>query len=131
MMGELTMVTLLLTDVDLHVSSGELDLINDMRRAVYGEDVSMLSSSDYEQLCRDLLRLYPHGRLTVDVTPTSIRYLEAYDQAHGTKLAAKARALFLQFAEAMAGAAENEDAVESMVLANFKDILYPPSGDVS
>src|ERR1700730_14654376 len=56
-MGELTMVTLLLTDVDLNVSTGELDLINEMRRAVYGEQVSVLSSSDYEQLSRDLLRL--------------------------------------------------------------------------
>jgi len=126
-MGELTMATLLLTDVDVTVSAGELDLINDMRRAVYGEQVALLSSSDYDQLCRDLLRLYPSGRLSVDVMPKSIRYLLAYDQAHGTQLADKARTLFMQFAEAMVSADQNKDAIESMVAANFRDILYSSS----
>jgi hypothetical protein len=128
-MRELTMMTLLLTDVDLNVSSGELDLINDMRRAVYGDQVPLLSFSNYEQLCRDLLHLYPHGRLSVDVMPITISNLLAYDQAQGTKLAEKARSLFMRFAEAMVSADENKDAVESMVVANFRDILYPLSGN--
>ena len=126
-MGELTMITLLLTNVDLNVSAGELDLINDMRRAIYGEGVPLLTSSDYEELSREFLHLYPKRRLTIDHLPSSIRYLLAYDQLHGTAYTEKARALFLRFAEAMVSADQNKDSVESMILMNFKDILYPPS----
>lgn len=123
-MGELTMIALLLTNVDLNVATGELALINDIRRAIYGEGVTLLNSSDYEELCREFLRLYPKRRLTIDHLPSSIRRLLAYDQAHGTEYAQKARALFLRFAEAMVNADKSMHPHESITLLNFKEILY-------
>jgi len=128
-MSDLTMIALLLTNVDLKVSSDELAVINDIRRSVYGEEVPLLNSSDYEELCREFLHLYPKKRLTIDHLPSSIQHLLAYDQLHGTAYVEKARALFLRFAEAMVSADQNEGSVESIILANFKDILYSPSAE--
>jgi hypothetical protein len=127
LMSDLTMIALLLTNVDLKVSADELDLINDLRRAIYGAGVPLLNSFDYDELCREFLRLYPKKRLTIDQLPNSIKYLLAYDQVHGTEYAEKARALFFQFAEAIVSADQNKDSVESIMLLNFKDILYPTS----
>jgi hypothetical protein len=126
-MGELTVTALILTNVDLKVSADELDFINDVRRTIYDAEVSPLNSTDYEDLCRQFLHLYPKERLTIDGLPNSIRYLDAYDQQHKTAYAEKARALFLLFAEALVSADRNKDSIESIMVLNFKDILYPPS----
>lgn len=122
-MGELTMIVLVLTGTDSDVAPREVELLNDMRHVVYGSDVPELNSSDYLELCREFLRVHPETRMTVDHLPTSVRLLMVYDQAHNTKYADKARALFIQFAEALAKADNNEHPVEAIILANFKDIL--------
>jgi len=122
-MGELTMTVLLLTDTDTGVAARELELLNEMRHVVYGYGIPELSSSDYLELCREFLRIHPERRMTIDHLPWSIRLLLAYDQEHGTKYADKARTIFIQFAEALVEADNNEHPVEAIILANFKDIL--------
>jgi hypothetical protein len=47
MMGKLTMIVLLLTGTDSDVAPREIELLNDMRRVVYGHGIPELSSSDY------------------------------------------------------------------------------------
>ena len=122
-MGELTMIVLVLTGTDSDVAPREVELLNDMRHVVYGLDIPELNSSDYLELCREFLRVHPETRMTVDHLPTSVRLLLAYDQAHGTEYAGKARALFVRFAEALVKADNKEHPVEEIILANFKDIL--------
>jgi hypothetical protein len=122
-MGELTMIVLLLTGTDSAVAARELELLNDMRHVVYGFGVPELNSNDYLELCREFLRVHPETRMTVDHLPTSVRLLMAYDQAHGTEYANKARTLFVQFGEALVKADNNEHPIEAIILANFKDIL--------
>jgi hypothetical protein len=108
-MSDLTMMMVLLTNVDLNVSADELKLINDMRHVVFGYGIPELTSDDYMGLLRELLRLYPNKRLTLDHVPSSIRLLKTYDQGHGTEYAAKAKSLFIQFAEAIVKADKQED----------------------
>ena len=122
-MGELTMIVLVLTGTDSDVAAREVELLNDMRHVVYGSDIPELDSSDYLELCREFLRIHRETRMTVDHLPTSVRLLLAYDQTHGIEYANKARMLFTQFAEALVKADNNEHPVEAIILANFKDIL--------
>ena len=122
-MGELTMIVLVLTGTDSDVAAREVELLNDMRHVVYGSDIPEMNSSDYLELCREFLRIHPETRMTVDHLPTSVRLLLAYDQTHGTEYANKARTLFTQFAEALVKADNNEHPIEAIILANFKEIL--------
>ena len=122
-LGDLTMVAVLLTNIDSDVSAPELELINDMRKAVFGEGIPALTSDDYMGLFQEFLTLYPNKRLTLDHVPASIRLLKAYDQGHATRFAEKAKSLFLQFAQAMIQADNQEDFGESITLANFKEVL--------
>ncbi len=128
LMGELTMIGLLFTNMDLNVSSDELNLMNSIRRAVYGDEVRLLDSSDFRELCRKFLRMYPERRLTLDHMPSSVRYLLVYDREHGTEYAEKARTVFFRFANAIVKSDEKEHPVELITLSNFKDVLYssPP-----
>ena len=125
-MGELTMIVLVLTGTDSDVAAREVELLNDMRHVVYGHGIPEMNSSDYLELCREFLRIHPETRMTVDHLPTSVRLLLAYDKSHGTKYADKARTLFIQFAEGLVKADNNEHPVEVIILANFKDILNAP-----
>jgi hypothetical protein len=122
-MGELTMTVLLLTDTDSGVAARELEFLNDMRHAVYGYGIPELSSSDFIELCREFLRIHPERRLTIDHLPSSVRLLLGYDKEHGTEHATKARTIFIQFAEAIVKADNDEHPVEAIILANFKDVL--------
>jgi len=122
-MGELTMVVVMLTNIDSNISPAELELINEMRHVVFGSGIPELTSDDYTGLFREFLQLYPDKRLTLDHVPTSIRFLQTYDQGHATEYAGKAKNLFIQFAEAIVKADQEEDFGESITLANFKDIL--------
>ena len=122
-MGELTMVVVMLTNIDSDISATELELINDMRHVVFGKEIPELTSDNYLGLFREFLQLYPDKRLTLDHVPSSIRLLQTYDQGHSTDYAVKAKSLFLQFAEAIVKADKEEDFGESISLANFKDIL--------
>ena len=122
-MGELTMVVVMLTNIDSDISATELELINDMRHVVFGQEIPELTSDNYLGLFREFLQLYPDKRLTLDHVPSSIRLLQTYDQGHSTDYAVKAKSLFLQFAEAIVRADTEEDFGESISLANFKDIL--------
>lgn len=122
-MGDLTMMVVLLTNVDSEISAQELKLINDMRHVVYGYGIPELTSEDYLGLFRELLQLYPDKRLTLDHVPASIRLLKTYDQKHGTDYAGKVKGLFIQFAEAIVRADKQEDFGEDILLTNFKDIL--------
>jgi hypothetical protein len=122
-MGELTMTVLLLTGTDTGVAARELELLNDMRHIVYGYGNPELGSSDYLELCREFLRIYPERRITIDHLPSSIRFLLAYDRTHGTNYASKARELFIEFGEAIVKADNYEHPVEAIILANFKDTL--------
>lgn len=121
--GDLTMVVVMLTNIDSDISATELELINDMRHAVFGHDIPELTSNNYMELFREFLQLYPNKRLTLDHVPSCIRLLQTYDQSHGTEYADKAKSLFIQFAEAIVKADREEDFSESITLANFKDIL--------
>jgi hypothetical protein len=122
-LGELTMVVLLLTDQDGTISTSELELLNEMRHVVLGHGIPELSSDDYWELQRQLLRIHPDRLLTLDHLPLSVRLLDVYDQSHGTEYGAKARQLFIQFADALIKIDENETHFERMVLENFKEIL--------
>ena len=122
-MSDLTMVMVMLTNIDSDIAARELELINDMRHVVFGYGIPELTSNNYMELFREFLQLYPNKRLTLDHIPPSIRLLQTYDQGHGTEYAGKAKSLFIQFAEAMVKADTEEDFAESITLANFKDIL--------
>ena len=123
-MGDLTMLVVMLTNIDSDIAAKELELINDMRHVVFGYGIPELTSNNYVDLFREFLQLYPNKRLTLDHLPPSIRVLQAYDQGHGTGYAGKAKTLFIQFAEAIVKVDREEDFGESITLANFKDILY-------
>lgn len=122
-MGELTMVVLLLTDQDGTISPSELELLNDMRHVVYGYGIPKLDSNDYWDLQRQFLRIHPDRYLTLDHLPLSVRLLDVYDESHGTEYAARARLLFTQFADALIKTDQNETRFERLVLENFKEIL--------
>src|SRR5690349_7758191 len=123
-MGDLTMVTVMLTNIDSDIAARELELINDMRHVVFGYGIPELTANNYMELFREFLQLYPDKRLTLDHLPSSIRLLQTYDQGHGTESAGKAKSLFIQFAEAIVKADLEEDFGESITLANFKDTLH-------
>jgi hypothetical protein len=123
LMSELTMTVLLLTGADEEVAESERELLNDMRHVVFGHGIAELNSSDYMDLCREFLRIYPTSLMTVDRIPLSVRLLMQYDKKHGTEYASKARTIFIQFADAIVKADKNEDLVEAIILANFKDTL--------
>jgi hypothetical protein len=123
LMGDLTMVVVMLTNIDSDIAATELKLINDMRHVVFGSGIPVLTSDNYMELFREFLQLYPNKRLTLDHIPSSIRFLQTYDQSHGTDFAGKAKSLFIEFAEAIVTADKEEDFGESITLANFKDIL--------
>ena len=122
-MGELTMTVLWLTDTDADVSSGELELINDMRHVVYGYGIPDLTSNSYIELLTEFLKLYPKRRIGVDNLPITILALRNYDRKHETNFADKARKIFIQFADAIVMADKNENPSESMGLAYFREIL--------
>ena len=122
-MGDLTMVAVMLTNIDSDIAARELELINDMRHVVFGYGIPELTANNYMELFREFLQLYPDKRLTLDHLPSSIRLLQTYDQGHDTEYAGKAKSLFIQFAEAIVKADQEEDFGESITLANFKDTL--------
>jgi hypothetical protein len=122
-MGDLTMMVVMLTNIDSDISPTELELINDMRHVVFGYGIPELTSDDYMGLFQEFLNIYPDKRLTLDHIPASIRLLQAYDQGHDTQYAGKGKSLFIQFAEAIIKADKKENFAESITLANFKDIL--------
>jgi hypothetical protein len=122
-MGDLTMMVVMLTNIDSNIAATELKLINDMRHVVFGYSISEFTSDNYMELFREFLQLYPDKRLTLDHVPASIRHLQTYDQAHGTDYAGKAKSLFIQFAEAIVKVDTEEGFDESITLANFKDTL--------
>ena len=126
LMGELTMVAMLFASVDVDVTGDELNLLNNVRRAVQGDAALLLDSGSYQELCRRFLSMYPGRILTIDHVPETIKHLVAYDRANGTQYAEHARALFLRFASAIVTADKTEYPTESISLANFKDILYSP-----
>jgi hypothetical protein len=122
-MSDLTMMVVMLTNIDGHVAPAEIKLINDIRHVVYGYGIRELTSEDYMELFREFLRLYPNKRLTLDHVPSSIRLLQSYDQEHGTDFTGKAVGLFIQFGEAIVKADQKEDHGEIMLWENFKDTL--------
>ena len=122
-MGELTMVVLLLTENDGKISPGELELLNDMRHVVYGYGIPEIGSDKIWGPQREFLRIYPDRFLTLDHLPLSVRLLDVYDRSHGTQHAAKARLIFTQFVDAIIRADMKEDVFENMALENFKEIL--------
>ena len=122
-MSELTMMVVMLTNIDSKVTATELGFINDMRHVVFGYGIPELTSDDYMGLFREFLQLYPNKRLTLDHAPMSIRLLQKYDQGHGTGYTDKAKSLFIEFAEAIVKADKEEDFGESITLENFKDTL--------
>jgi len=122
-MSDLTMMVILLTNVDLEISAEELKLANDMRHVVYGYGIPELTSNDYMGLFKDFLRLYPNKRLTLDHVPVSIRLLRTYDEKNNTRYADKGVNLFIQFGEAIVKADKKQDFAESILLENFKDTL--------
>jgi hypothetical protein len=122
-MSDLTMMVVMLTNVDGHVAASEIELINDIRHVVYGHGIRELNADDYLELFREFLKLYPNKRLTLDHVPSSIRLLQTYDEDHGTNFAKKATSIFIQFGEAIVNANEEEDHGEFMLLENFKEAL--------
>jgi hypothetical protein len=123
MMSDLTMMVVMLTNIDGQVVPAELELINDIRHVVYGHGIRELTADDYIELFREFLKLYPNKRLTLDHVPSSIRLLQSYDEENSTSFAEKAISLFIQFGEAIVNANKQEDHGEAMLLENFKETL--------
>jgi hypothetical protein len=122
-MSDLTMMVVILTNTDSNISNDELDLINNIRHAVYGYGIPVLKSNDYVNLFREFLHIYPEKRLTLDHIPISIRLLKNYDQQHKTNYTDKVKNLFIQFAQAIVRADKQEDIKENIILNNFLDSL--------
>jgi hypothetical protein len=122
-MGELTMIVLMLTNADSNITPTELKLINDMRHVVYGYGIPELNSNDYLELCKKFLRAHPDNRMTIDHLPISIERLVAYDKIHGTEHANRAKNIFLQFAEALIKSDKDEHHIEQILFLNFKETL--------
>jgi len=127
LMGELTMVVLVLTNADLAVTDEETDILNNFHRAVYGSESFALTSDNYRELCLQFLRIYPDRFLTLDHPPYSVQHLQVYDAENGTEHAEKARAMFLRLANAIVTADGAETSEEMVTLQNFKQILYSNS----
>ncbi len=123
-MGELTMVALIFTNADLNISSDETDLLNNFRRAIYGDKFVALTSHDYLELCQKFLHIHPNRHLSIDYVPYTVQYLQIYDHEHGTEYAEKAKAMFFRLANAIVKADGVEKSEENMTLLNFKEILY-------
>ena len=126
-MGELTMVVLLLADGDGKVTPSEVELLNDLRHVVYGYGIPEFDADKAWDLQSQFLRLHPDRFLTLDHLPLSVRLLDLYDRSHGTQYAAKARLIFTQFVDAIIHADKEENVFEKMVLENFKEILNQES----
>ncbi len=124
LMGELTMVALIFTNVDLNISEEETDVLNNFRQSIYGNESFALTSHDYRELCRKFLRIHPDRRISIDYTPYSVQYLQIYDREHGTEYAERARTMFFRLANAIVKADGVEKSEELMTLLNFKEILY-------
>lgn len=122
-MSDLTMMVVMLTNIDGHVAPAELGLINDIRHVAYGHGIRELTAKDYTELFREFLKLYPTKRLTLDHVPSSIRLLQSYDEEHKTNFAKKAVSLFVQFCDAIVNANKKEDHGEMMLFENFKETL--------
>ena len=122
-MSDLTMMVVMLTNIDGQVAPAELELVNDIRHVVYGHGIRELTSHDYMELFREFLKLYPTKRLTLDHVPSSIKLLRLYDEEHKTNFAKKAVDLFIQFGEAIVYANKKEDHGEIMMMENFKATL--------
>ena len=122
-MSDLTMMVVMLINIDGYVAPAEVEMINDIRHVVYRYGIPKLDSSDYWEMQRQFLRIHPDRHLTLDHLPLSVRLLDVYDRSHGTEYAAKARLLFTQFADALIRIDQNETRFEKIVLENFKDIL--------
>ncbi len=123
-MGELAMVALIFTNADLNISSDETDLLNNFRRAIYGDKSLALTSHDYLELCRKFLHVHPNRRLSIDHMPHSVQCLQIYDREHGTEYSEKTKAMFFRLANAIVKADGAEKTEEMMTLLNFKEILY-------
>lgn len=121
--GELTMVVLVFSNVDLNITDEETSLLNNFRRAVCGDDAFGLTSDDYLDMCRRFLHAHPDRRLSIDQKPYTVQFLQSYDRQHKTEYAQEAIAIFLQLAQAVIAADGIERPQEMMTLLNFKEIL--------
>src|SRR5215211_5300377 len=91
LMGDLTMALVMLTNIDSEISATELELINEVRHMVFGDAIPALTSTNYIELFREFLELYPDKHLTLDHIPASIQLLRTYDQSYGTQYTEKAK----------------------------------------
>lgn len=122
--GELMMVALIFTNADFNISHAETDMLNRLHRAIGGDVAWPLTSTDYQEMCRQFLHIHPDGHLSIDRTPLTVQRLQIYDSDHGTAYAEKARTTFFQLADQIVKADGTEKAQEMMALQNFKEILY-------
>lgn len=86
-------------------------------------DLEDLPVTYYQDLYRKSIGNYPQLFKTPR-QPTSLYYLERYDDDNGTHHAEKAKALFFRFANAIVKADGTVSEKERRSLAEFKDILY-------
>ena len=121
--GELTMIALLFTTSDNDIAMSETNLINELHRAVYGSDDSLITTNDYRTSYEEFLHTYPEVRTTLEHAPTSIKYLEDYDKRHGTEYAEKAKDMFWQLVLAVTNADGEFISIEGITAANFKQML--------
>ncbi len=121
--GELIMIALLFSTSDSDIAMSETKLINELHYAVYGGDGSLITSNDYLTSYEEFLHKYPEVRITLDRAPTSIQYLEAYDEEHGTRHASRAKDMFWQLVLAVTNADGEFVSIEGITAANFKEML--------
>lgn len=127
--GDLVMVCVFFAGLDGEIALEERNAINDMRRAIAPLAPLAMNFKDVDDLYHKFVRHYPGRVLSADCLPYTVRYLQGYDETHGTSYAQRASALFAKVAEAVVNVDGHSDVYETITLANFRELLQPEACD--
>lgn len=121
--GELTMVALLISSADWMIQTGEAALVNELQATFFVKESFPRVSHDAMEFLTRFSVLYPGVTSTLDHPPLSLRLLLAYDLNHQTRFSDLARSVFSSFASAAAEAGGPSKALTSMVVGNYQAVL--------
>jgi uncharacterized protein (DUF1330 family) len=127
--GELFMTGLCLANVQSEISDDKAGFIHEFRRRFNPGEVDHMSPREARELYRQLVRndrsLAGSSRLYQP--PYSVGAMQDYDARYCTDYAAKAQALFFQFAAAVVKADGAASRAEENALSVFQETLYAPA----
>ncbi len=125
--AELIMVALHMTNADEDSAQSEMDMVNQVRRAIGTSAAHPIQATSRVETFRTFLRLYPQCSTSIDHLPATIRILDEFDSAHNAHYGGDARKLFSDFANAVMLADGQTHGFERIVLENFVAMLDEPA----